>query len=907
MKNDMIRTKIRLFQKEIMVTLLLFVFLCPLCNGLQAKVALDELKCEYLNNPLGIDVQNPRFTWIVKEIQGDYVQDSYRICMATSLQSLHSETPDVWNSGIVTSRSNSVVYAGPVVLKSHQKYFWYVCTKDSKGKEYCSKDASFEMGKMHLNEWKAQWISDSHDKEYRPSPLFRRSFKVGKKIASARAYVSGLGYYELFLNGDRVGKNVLDPGYTHFDKRVLYVTHDITSLLKKGDNCAAAVLGNGWFNVQSRGVWDFEKARWRNRPQLLCEIRITYADGSIETIGSDESWKTSTGAYLFNNIYSGDIYDARLEKKGWKRSGFDDSQWANARRVAAPAPIVQAQVMPAIHVTRELKPVSMHKVSDSIYVFDLGANISGLCRLQLKGEAGTRVALRHGELLTKEGRLEQGNLNIYFKPVDSTEIFQEDIYILSGKGEETYTPSFSYHGFQYVEVISSAPITLHKNSLTGLHFHNDLRAVGQFSCSNETLNKIWKATCLSYVNNMESIPTDCPQREKNGWTADAHVSVDLGLLNYDGLTFYEKWMNDFIDNQRPEGDISGIIPSSGWGYGEWIGPVWDAAMFVIPQALYQYYGDSRAIEAIYPTCESYLGYLRTKEKEGLLAYGLGDWLPYKSQTPIDFTSSCYYYLDYVRMTGFAKLMGKDPSAYQQKAEEIKKRINEKYFHAENNTYANGTQTALGVALYMGVVPREKEQAVADQLAAAVRATDCYLDFGVLGSKTVPAMLTKYGYVDLAYAMASKETAPSWGYWVNECKMTTLGETWIMSPKFNDASLNHVFMGDIIAWMQNSLAGINYDTEEPGFHHIMIRPHFVKELDWVCGSYDSPQGLIKSEWKRKGEKVVLTVTIPAGCRATVCLEKEYEVKGGKHQFVVTPSEKAQFAHLKGVLFSMMVKN
>lgn len=887
MKNGMISTEIRLLKNWILITVLLCVFSYPFFGCLNAKAAIADLKCEYIDNPIGIDAQIPRFTWIVTGSDAVYLQDSYQICIATSPQLLLSGAPDVWSSGKVMSASNRVVYNGSVDLKSHQKYYWNVIAKDRQGKEYCSDCASFEMGKMNLSDWKAQWISDSNDKEFRSSPLFRKNFEVGKKIATARAYVSGLGYYELYLNGNRVGKNILDPGYTHFDKRVLYVTHDITSLLKDGDNCAAAVLGNGWFNVQSRGVWDFEKARWRNRPQLLCEIRITYKDGTVETIASDESWKTSTGAYQFNNIYSGDIYDARLEKKGWKMADFDDSQWVHARCVSAPAPIVQAQVMPAIHVTSELKPVSMNKISDKIYVYDLGANISGLCRLQLKGEAGTRVALRHGELLTKEGRLEQGNLNIYFKPIDPTETFQEDIYILNGEGEETYTPSFSYHGFQYVEVISSAPINLNINSLTGLHFYNDVKPVGHFSCSNETLNKIWRATCLSYVNNMESIPTDCPQREKNGWTADAHVSVDLGLLNYDGLSFYEKWMNDFIDNQRPEGDISGIIPSSGWGYGEWIGPVWDAAMFVIPHALYMYYGESRAIEAIYPTCEKYLTYLKTKEKEGLLAYGLGDWLPYKSQTPIDFTSSCYYYLDYVRMAGFAKLLGKDPSSYQQKAEEIRKLINKKYFHPETNTYANGTQTALGVALYMGLVPSEKEQAVADQLAAAVRATDCYLDFGVLGSKTVPAMLTKYGYVDLAFAMASKEKAPSWGYWVNECKMTTLGETWIMSPKFNDASLDHVFMGDIIAWMQNTLAGINYDSEKPGFRHVIIRPHFVKGLDWVNGSFESPQGLISSEWKRKGQNVVLDVTIPIGCRATIYLEKQYEVDGGKHQFVVKP--------------------
>lgn len=846
-------------------------FVLVSCTGRNTQTVPVNLRTEYLTDPIGLDTSDPRFTW---EYMGE--EEGFKASRAEIKIGL---SPDKlsWSPG-------------EIPIQSHTRYYWNVTVWDGNGKKcQTSETATFETAKLKQEDWSGKWITDDLDKEVEPAPMFRKTFPVEKELKDARVYIAAAGYYEMFINGSRVGENYLDPGYTHFDKRILYVTHDVTDLLKEGTNAIATVLGNAWYNIQSKAVWDFETARWRDRPRMLCEIRLTYSDGSVETIVSDESWRTNTGPYTYNNLYSGDMYDARLEEEGWKTAGFDDSGWSTAKKTVAPAPLVVAQQMPGIRITEELKPVSVKKFTDKLYVYTFEKNIAGLPRLKVKGTPGTRITLKHGELLKADGRLEQGNINVYYHPVKPYEVFQMDVFTLKGTGEEEiFMPSFAYHGFQYVEVESSEPITLTENNLTALFMHTDVEPVGSFSCSDPLLNKIWDATMLAYRGNLHSIPTDCPQREKNGWTADAHIAIDLALLGFDGITLYEKWMNDFVDNQRDNGMISGIIPSSGWGFGDWPGPVWDAAMFIIPNALYEYYGDTRTIEKLYPTMERYLRYLNGKEKEGLLPFGLGDWVYWKATTNNAYTSTAYYYLDNVLMARFAELLSKDGSSYQKKAESLRQLINKRFFNPETGVYAEGTQTAQALALYLGIVPEGKEQLVADRLQKVVADNDHFLDFGLLGSKTVPAMLTKYGYVEDAMKMITKTDAPSWGYWVETMGYTTLPETWTLSPEFRDASLNHVFMSDVSAWMMNHLAGINHDVSSPGFKKIRITPYFVKNIDWAKGEYKSVRGRIASEWKRVGDKVDLTVTIPADCSAEVIAAGQiHAVSSGTHHFTFAP--------------------
>ncbi len=871
--------------------LFLLVAVIPL-TGMATATNIDRIRCEYLKNPLGIDVATPRFTW---EISAGHngKQTACRLNVATSPQLLKRGKADVWKSGRVNTDIPRMVYQGPA-LQAHTRYYWQVEVW-SNSRKLTSEIASFETAKLSITDWHdAKWISDTFDKEFRKAPLLRKSISLEEKnIKNARLYVSGVGYYEFFINGAHVSDRKLEPGYTHFDKRVLYSTYDVTSMLQHGENVLAAELGNGWLNIQSLAVWEFEKARWRMRPRMIAELRITYNDGTVQTIPTDRTWKTNSGACSFNNLYSGEVYDARLVHKGWTTPGFDDKKWMPAMEVEAPAKILTSQQMPPIRVVREVKPVSMRKIDDYTYIYDMGENMTGVCRLQVQGPTGTCVTLAHGELIHDDGTLNQGNIEIYFKReknglpqhVDPFERIQTDTYFLSGNGMETYEPRFTYHGFRYVEVTSTRPLTLTQESLTGLCMHTDVEPVGNFACSNETLNKLVEASCNSYLGNLFSIPTDCPQREKNGWTADGYVGMDYGLLFYDGITVYEKWMNDFIDNQRERGDLSGIIPSSGWGYADWIGPVWDAALFIIPNNLYKYYGDTRAIEKMWDTCVRYLQYLETREKDGKLTYGIGDWVFYKAKTDTHFTSTAFYWLDNVLMAKFADLTGHDGTKYRAKADNLKELINNEWFDAEKKMYANGTQAAQSVGLALGLVPEEHAQAVADNLVRMIRDNGHQLDFGMLGSKFVPAMLVKYGYADDAYKMIIRPEAPSWANWIHR-GLTTLPETWVLDKDFKDASLNHAFLGDISAWMMNSLAGINPNPKKPGFAGIIIRPQFIKGISWVKGEYRSVRGLIRSEWKREGNQIELNIIIPANTEAELQLrDKSVALKTGKNQLTI----------------------
>lgn len=851
--------------------------------------SISALRCEYLRSPINIDAAMPRFTWIYEGAgQPGRRQTAYQVDLAISKATLEKGKP-LWTSGRVEDSRSKAVYAGEERLRAHARYYWRVTAWDDRGQRVVSAIDSFETAKMNGSDWNARWITDEHDASFGPAPMFRKVFSIEKDIAAARLYVSAAGYYKLYLNGAGTGNVQLDPGYTHYDKRNLYTTWDVTSALRKGENVVATVLGNGFYNAAAPvATWDFERARWRNRARMVMEIHVQHTDGTVTVIPSDDSWKTAIGPHVYNNIYSGETYDARKEWRGWNDAGFDDGAWKPAVLTQAPSPQLVSQTMPPMRITDEVPAVAMQAFGDTVFVFDMGVNLTGVCRINLRGQAGTKVTLTHGELLKDNGRIEMRNLDIYYKPIKDI-AFQTDTYFMKGKSEETFTPEFTYHGFRYVEVRSDRPIKLAKEDVTALFIHTDLERVGQFSCSNELLNKIWAATNQSYVGNLHSIPTDCPQREKNGWTADGHIAIDLALLNFDGIKFYEKWLDDFVDNQRPEGNISGIIPSAGWGYDDWIGPVWDAALFIIPDALERYYGDTRAIQKVYATCEKYLAYLRNRENEdGTVTYGIGDWVYYHTQTPTEYTTTCFYYWDQVLMARFSDLTGRDGAPYRRKAAELKTLINRKYFDAERGLYANGSQTAQAVALALEIVPKEYENKVAENLNRLIVDNNYHLDFGVLGSKYVPRMLSAHGYAETAYRMATQETAPSWGNWI-KLGFTTLAETWVLSPEFRDASVNHVFLGDISAWMVNTLAGINYDPENRGFEHIVIKPDFIADLTWAKGEYRSVKGLIKSEWRREGDRIRLSVTVPDNATATVYTDKVQTVGSGYHEFVFTSQE------------------
>jgi alpha-L-rhamnosidase len=752
--------------------------------------------------------------------------------------------------------------------------------------------ASFEMGMMKMANWKGKWISDSEDVNLKPAPYFRKEFSPSGKVKSARVYIAAAGLYELFINGQRVGDHRLDPMYTRFDRRTLYVTYDVTSKINSEKSAIGVLLGNGWYNHQSTAVWDFHKAPWRARPKFCMDLRITYQDGHTEVITSGKDWKTSLSPITLNSIYTAEHQDARLEQHGWNTTGFNDSKWASAIEVKAPSENIVAQVMQPIRYAEEIEPSYVIEKSPSEYLFNLGRNIAGISKITLKGERGTIIRLKHGEMLGKDGKVNMANIDVHYRPTDDTDPFQTDIYILKGGEEETFYPHFNYKGFQYVEVTSNKPIQI--TNFKGIFMHSDVPPVGQVRSSNTTLNKIWKATNVSYLSNLQGYPTDCPQREKNGWTGDAHIASETGLYNFDGITIYEKWLADHRDEQQPNGILPAIIPTGGWGYTWANGPDWTSTIAIIPWNIYLFYGDTKLLSDCYDNIKRYVDHITEISPNGLTDWGLGDWIPVKSVASKELTSSLYYYADASILAKAAKILNhkEDAKKYAALATKITSAINAKYLNQQTGIYGSGLQTELSAPLYWGIVPENMKDKVAENLAKRVIADNKHLDVGLLGTKTLLNALSENGYADLAYEVAAQETFPSWGWWIVN-GATTLYENWPIDAN-SDISLNHIMFGEIGAWYYKALGGIKPDAENPGFKNILLEPHFVEFLDQFQCNHSGPYGTIQSSWKRSGNQITYHVTIPANSSASVKLKGKNITLDGKEVYTRANDGKREFA-------------
>lgn len=878
--NLIIPIRRKSFTLLIMTCLLSILSLIAACNRNGEKCTPGDLKCEYLINPVGIDTPHPRLTWQMTDERRGAFQTGYRVILGTDSISVSENTGNIWDSGRIKSDRNLIPYSGPPLVP-FTKYYWRVILRDRDNKEsYPSTLASFETGMMDNRNWKGSWISDTRDITLKPAPYFRKDFKTTKKIRSARVYVAVAGLFELFLNGRKAGDHLLDPAYTRFDRRTLYVTYDITSSVREGDNTIGVLLGNGWYNHQSTAVWYFHEAPWRARPKFCADIRITYEDGSVETIATGTDWKTSLSPVIFNSIYTAEHYDARLEQSGWNMYGFDDRKWANSIPVGAPSLNIASQSMHPIRLCEEIQAKTMTRISDRIWLFDLGRNIAGISRLKVSGEAGTTIRLKHSERLDAKGRADQSNIVVHYRPTDDTDPFQTDIFILSGKGEETFMPHFNYKGFQYVEVSSDKPLDLTKESLTGFFMHSDVPPAGSIASSNPTMDRIWQAANNSYLSNLFGYPTDCPQREKNGWTGDAHIAIETGLYNFDGITVYEKWLADHRDEQQPNGVLPAIIPTGGWGYTWANGPDWTSTIAIIPWNIYLFYGDDHLLTECYPNIKRYVDFIDENWPSGLTDWGLGDWIPVKSVTPKELTSSVYYYVDVTILAKAAKIVGNTPDheKYSNLAAKIRDAINGKYLNRETGLYGSGLQTELSVPLKWGLVPDEFKDRVAANLAKRVASDNNHIDVGLLGTKAILNALSENGYTDLAYILATQETFPSWGWWIVN-GATTLFENWPIDSK-SDISLNHIMFGEISAWMYKALGGILPDEEKPGFKNVILKPHFVKGLDHFEARHISPYGMIISSWKRENDMILYSVTIPPNSTATIFLEGETILESGK---------------------------
>lgn len=858
--------------------LLLFFFQLT-SHLLVAQINVKNLLIEYLSNPVGIDVEEPRFSWTIQSKERCFNQSAYQILIASSTQKLNEDSADIWNSGKVLSGNSVLVPFTQYQLSSRQRYFWKVRVWDEKEKASpYSENAFWEMGLLRINDWQAKWISapkvydwanfvahrkllitEGEKENSYPAPQFRRTFLVTKKIVQARLYISGVGYNVPCINGQKISDHLLDPAFTRYDKTVLYSTYDISENIRSGENVLGVVLGNGWYNMFTKAVWGFDHAPWRNEPALMAQLEMVFEDGSRQIIVSDESWKVAPGPIIFNSIRQGESYDAGKETPGWDNAGFDDKRWYQPQEVSGPAGKLKAQMIQPVKATDHLVPERITQPQPGIYVFDLGKNIAGSAELKIEAPAGTEITLRYGELLSKDGRVDQQDIGQHIE----NHIVQTDKYICNGKGIEIWHPSFVYHGFQYIEV-NGLPGKPGKETITGIILHTAMESAGSFKCSNKLFNSIQQAALNSYQSNFMGYPTDCPQREKNGWTGDAHLAAEMGLYNFKGQNAYTKWLGDIADEQRPSGEMPAIIPTSGWGYFWGNGPAWDNALVLIPWYLYQYSGDQRILQQMYPHIKLYVDYLGTKADNHLIKIGLGDWAPAKTKTPAEVTSSAYYYVDAVLLSKMAGIFGNalDQKKYTALANQIREAFNKQYYH-ENGIYDQGSQTTLACAIYQGLCDDHLGKTVS-ALVQAVKNRDDHLDCGILGTKYLLHALSDYGHSDIAYKIVNQHTFPGWGNWIEQ-GATTLWEQWDGSE-----SHNHIMFGDVSAWFYKNLAGISPDSTQPGFKRIIFKPYFEKDLTWVKAKHQSMYGEITADWIRENNYIKYDITIPANTSGKIIL-------------------------------------
>lgn len=860
----------------------------------QQKLTVCEpikLKCEHLSNPLGIDIQNPRLTWMLKDDRQGAMQTAYQLFVGTDSIAVDNNKGEVWDTGKQSNGDIIVSYSGKE-LNPLTKYFWKVKIWDKDGKPTTSKIVAFETGMMGRYNWKGTWISDHHDIHHKEAPYFRKAFEVKKTIKSARAYIAAAGLYELSLNGRKVGENWLDPMYTRFDKRTLYVVHDVTQQLQSGENAIGVILGNGWYNHQSLAVWDFHNAPWRNRPAFCMDLRIVYTDGTEETIVSEQDWKTSSGPITYNSIYTGEHYDARLEQEGWNTANFDDSKWQGVKYRSAPADLIISQQTVPIRLITPFTPKSTQKIDDKTYVFDMGQNMAGVTHIKAKGAAGTVLKIKHGERLHTDGRIDMANIDVYYRGDKENDPFQTDIFTLSGKKEDEFIPKFNYKGFRYVEVTSSQPISLQDLKITSYFMHSDVESVGEVKTSSKLVNDLWKVTNNAYLSNLMGYPTDCPQREKNGWTGDGHLAIETALYNFDAITVYEKWLADHRDEQQPNGVLPDIIPTGGWGYGTANGLDWTSTIAIIPWQIYMFYGDSRLLKDCYENIKRYVNYVDRTSPSGLTSFGRGDWVPVKSTSNLELTSSIYFYVDATILASAAKLFGQqeDYAKYDALSKKIKKAINDKFLNRSTGIYASGTQTELSMTLHWDLVPEDMKDKVAANLNKKVVETNFHLDVGVLGAKALLNALNNNGYGETAYQVAVQDSYPSWGWWVVN-GATTLLENWDLKAE-RDISDNHMMFGEIGGWFFKSIGGILPDADQPGFKHILLKPSFPSTLDQSEVTHKSPYGSITSKWTKNKRTINYEVAVPPNSTATfyppanIKEQTNIQLSAGKHKLVLT---------------------
>ena len=846
--------------------------------------APTNLLCEYAENPLGIDVTAPRFSWLLNHTERGQLQSAYQVLVATSRDNLDTNKADKWDSAkLASGESINIAYEG-TDLESGKTYYWKVRIWDKNGRvSQDSEIATFEMGLLKLEDWQGDWIGLPAARAGE-ALLFRKEFILDREVSRARAYISGLGYYELRINGTKVGDHVLDPGWTEYTKRTLYAAYDVTEYLTQGENVVGVMAGSGWYGS----------------PQIILQLNIIFADGTTSSVFSGthygpHAWRVAGSPITKNSIYDGETYDARLEKEGWDSPHYPDylrstHDWVMARRLESPGGVMKSQMMEPIKVVQTIKPLSITNPKPAVYIYDMGQNMSGWGRLTVKGKRGTRVAMRFAEVLSDDGILDQGSV----RAARAT-----DTYILKGEGEETYEPRFTYHGFRYVEV-TGFPGTAKLENLKGRVVRSAVEPIGKFTSSDELLNKIHQSIVWTEGNNLHSVPTDCPQRdERLGWLNDVTISFEEALHNFNMVRFYTKWMQDIRDTQdKVTGSITDTAP---YRRGDRPADPVCQAYLLIPWGLYQHYADKRILEEYYEGLKQWVDFLGTRTDDYIMTYcKWGDWHPptkecwppdnpevppdspgavtvfggFPANTPGILTSTAYYYYAVSILSAIANVLGKskDADEYSHLADSIKKAFNRRFFDKVLAQYATGSQGSNAFPLFLNLVPENKKKAVLENLVKDIIKThNAHITTGFHCTKYLIETLVDNGLEDIAYAVLSQTTYPSLGYMVKKGS-TTIWECWEYTSGLVMNSYNHPALGSVDTFFYKALGGIRIDSEAPGWRRIVIKPYIAGNLTYAHASLKTIRGIVSSRWEKQGNSLTLNVVIPVNSEARVSVPK-----------------------------------
>lgn len=851
--------------KKLYFLLLAFQVICMLAAG---QVSVKNLLTENLSNPLGLDVSQPRFTWQLVSEKRNIIQSAYEV-------KVMSGKTVVWNSGKVLSPlSVQVPYAGSP-LQSGKKYTWQVRIWYNVGKGSAwSQPASFQMALLKASEWKAKWIEpeNTEDLAARPSPLMRKQFVLAKKIASATAYITSHGMYEAQLNGQRISDAYLTPGWTAYRNRLQYQVYDVVGLLKTGTNALGVTLGNGWY----RGIIGYANNInvYGKDIALLCQVDIIYTDGTSESIISDETWKSSTGAIKYSEIYNGETIDARQEKTGWVLPGYNDSDWSGVRVANHPMNVLIATWNEPVKKHETFAPVKIFKTPAGEQVIDFGQNLVGWVQMKVTGKAGDKVILSHAEVLDKTGNFYTENLR---------QAKAQDTYILKGGTEEVSEPHFTWHGFRYLK-IAGYPGEIKPENFTAVALYSDMKPTGTFSSSNALINQLQHNIQWGQKGNFLDVPTDCPQRdERLGWTGDAQVFSRTAAFNMNVNSFFAKWLRD-VEADQVEGKVPFVIPNV-LGAGSVNSTGWADVATIVPWNMYLVYGDKRLLEQQYNSMKAYVESIRKVARDDLWNTGFhfGDWLFYRPDDDNDgraavtdkyLIAQCFYAHSTQLLIQAADVLGEkdDVAFYGLLLQKIKDAFMKEYM-TPNGRLVSGTQTAYVLALNFDMLPEALRKQAADRLAENVKSYGNHLTTGFLGTPYLCHVLTRFGYTDIAYQLLLQKTYPSWLYPVT-MGATTIWERWdgqkpdstFQTPGMN--SFNHYAYGAIGDWMYRVMAGLDTYEDGVGYRHSRIKPHIGGGFTNVSASLDTYYGKLSSGWKVDEDILTMDIEIPANTVATV---------------------------------------